>query len=224
MSMMRIRKVSAALLLAPVLMFAGATLPSAAMADPPAHGPMAQHDPAKMREHMQQHIQRHLDHLAARLEIRASQQQAWNAFASTVRGMVPEKPLERPSPDADAATRARMMADRVAEHARKLAQLADATAKLEQALDAPQKQVLDEVAREFGEHLRMRGMHRMHGEHGPGMHGGMHDGDHCEGTMHEGHPHHGDGHDMHGDSMHGQDRGEAGLHGDGEEEAEAGAY
>src|SRR5882757_216083 len=37
------------------------------------------HEP--MQEHMQQGMQKHLDQLAARLEIRASQQEAWNAFS-----------------------------------------------------------------------------------------------------------------------------------------------
>ena len=85
-----------------------------------------------MHEHMQQMMDRHLDHLAARLEIRASQQEAWKGFAGAVRGMVPAAPPESPGKDLDAATRARQAADRAADRAKRLAQLADATAKLQQ--------------------------------------------------------------------------------------------
>jgi hypothetical protein len=158
---------------------------------------LAQHerdsaDPPKaerMHQHLQQSMDRHLDHLAARLEIRASQQEAWKAFSTAVRAMVPATPQEPPAKDLGAAARARLAADRAGDRAKRLGQLADATAKLEQTLDPPQKEVLNEVAREFG--------HRMHGHgDGPwGMHG-MHP-DHCDGPMHEGH---GPGH--HGDGMH----------------------
>jgi hypothetical protein len=135
---------------------------------------------ARMHEHMQQMMDRHLDHLAARLEIRASQQDAWKAFAGAVRGMVPAAPPEAPAHDLDAAARARQAADRAADRAKHLAQLADATAKLQQVLDPPQKEVLNEVAREFGHHMHERfghheGMHGEHEEHGPMHHDGMHD-------------------------------------------------
>jgi LTXXQ motif family protein len=146
-----------------------------------------QHDRAdpphaeRMHEHMQQMMDRHLDHLSARLEIRASQQEAWKAFAGAVRGMVPATPTERPARDLDAAARARQAADRAADRAKRLAQLADATAKLQAALDPPQKEILNEVAREFGHHMREH--------HG---HWGMHE--HGDGPMHEEH--------QHGEGMH----------------------
>ena len=134
---------------------------------------------ARMHEHMQMMMDRHLDHLAARLEIRASQQEAWKGFANAARGMVPAKPPEEPTREMDAATRARQAADRAADRAKHLAQLADATAKLQQVLDPPQKEVLNEVAREFGHHMRERfheHMHDgMHEEHGSMHHEGMHD-------------------------------------------------
>jgi TATA-binding protein-associated factor Taf7 len=138
---------------------------------------------ASMHEHMQEGMQKHLDHLAARLEIRASQQEAWNTFATAVRGLAPATLPERPADDLDAAARARLAADRAAEHSRKLAVLADATAKLQQGLDAPQKQVLNEVARNLGHHWRAHA----------GMHGDMHS-EHCHESMHEGHGH---GHEDH---------------------------
>jgi hypothetical protein len=166
-----------------------AALPLVSMAQQerdPADPPHA----ARMHEYMKQGMDRHLDRLAARLEIRASQQDAWKAFASAVRGMVPATPPEQPGKDVDAAARARQAADRAADRAKRLAQLADATAKLQQTLDPPQKEVLNEVARDFG--------HHMHGHGGGfwGMHGHMHD-DHCDGPMHEehGHGHHGEMHD-----------------------------
>lgn len=190
-----------ALLAAPLLALGLSALPAGAMADPPdegmpAHGmsgPGGMHGPdaARMHEAMQQRVQRHLDRLSSRLEIRASQEPAWNGFAAAVRAMLPAGPPQRPAADMDAATRARRMADRLAERARKFEQLADATAKLEQALDAPQKQVLDEVARDFGERMHMRREHWMHGMHGD-HEGPMMDGDHW---------HHGDD-DMHGGGMH----------------------
>jgi protein CpxP len=141
---------------------------------------------ARAHEYMQQNMQKHLDHLAARLEVRASQQEAWTAFAGAVRAMVPATPSEPPAQDLDAAARARHAADRAADRAKRLAQLADATSKLQQALDPAQKQVLNEVARDLGN--RWRGRHGMHGDGHP---------EHCEGPMHEGHGHEG-GHG-HGD-------------------------
>ncbi|HWY72134.1 MAG TPA: Spy/CpxP family protein refolding chaperone [Burkholderiaceae bacterium] len=150
----------------------------ASAADPPSDPPHA----ARVHEYMQQNMQRHLDHLAARLEIRASQQEAWNAFAGAVRAMVPATPPEPPAQDLDAAARARRAADRAADRAKRLGQLADATSKLQQALDPPQKQVLNEVARDLG--------HRLHGhdDGALGMHRGMHP-EHCDGPKHEGHGH-----------------------------------
>ena len=168
-----------------------ASLPLASMAQQERDPPDAPHA-ARMHEYMQQNMQRHLDRLASRLEIRASQQEAWNGFAQAVRGLMPAKPPEAPARDLDAATRARQAADRTADRAKRLGQLADATAKLQQVLDPPQKEVLNEVAREFAHRHLHHGMHD--GMEG-GMHGGMHgDGD---GPMHEGHGMHRDG--MHDD-------------------------
>jgi hypothetical protein len=147
--------------------------PRARAADPPSDPPHS----ARMHEYMQQSMQKHLDHLAARLEIRASQQEAWTSFTVAVRAMVPATPPTPPPQDLDAAARARRAADRAADRAKRLAQLADATSKLQQGLDPSQKQVLNEVARDLGK--------RWHGHHG------MHEGtrpEHCDGP-HEGHGH-----------------------------------
>jgi hypothetical protein len=157
-----------------------AALPLASMAQHEAEPADPPHQ-ARMHEYMQQNLQKHLDHLASRLEIRASQQEAWKAFTAAVRGMVPDKSPERPADNVDAASRARLAADRAAERAKRLAQLADATGKLQQALDAPQKDVLNEVARHFGSRLMAHG--GMFGRHG-----GMHE-EHCD--EHDGHHSHG---------------------------------
>ena len=148
----------------------------ASAADAPSDRPHAAH----AHEYMQQSMDKHLDHLAARLEIRASQQEAWKAFASAVRAMVPATPPEPAAKDLDAAARARLAAERMADRAKRLALVADATAKLQQVLDPPQKEVLNEAARRFG--------HHMHG-HGDGPRGPHGDRDHCDGPKHEGHCH-----------------------------------
>ena len=175
-----------AAMLASLLLAALPLVSTAQQERAPADPPQSE----RMHEYMQQGTERHLDHLAARLEIRASQQEAWKAFASAVRGLVPATPPEPPAKDLDAAARARRAADRAADRAKRLAQLADATAKLQQTLDPPQKEVLNEVAREFGHHMHG------HGDGPWGMHGRMHP-DHCDGPMREGH---GPGH--HGEGMH----------------------
>lgn len=146
-----------------------------------------------MHERMQERMQEHLDHLAARLEIRASQQEAWNTYSSAVKGLAPAQPPQKPAQDLDAAARARLAADRTAEMARKLSTLADATARLQQALDNSQKQILNEVSREFGHRMHGHGMGHEHGME-PGMDGGPmmgmhgHDGpQHCGGVHEHGH-------------------------------------
>jgi hypothetical protein len=188
------------------LLITASPLRATAQEHPSGKGPDAMEKMHEhMHEHMQERMQEHLDHLAARLEIRASQQEAWNAFAGAVKGLAPAQPPQKPAHDLDAAARARLAADRAAEMARKLSTLADATGRLQQALDAPQKQVLNEVSREFAHRMHGRGMGHEHGMgEGPmmGMHG--HDGpEHCEGMHERGHgmmehEGHGPEHDGHG--------------------------
>jgi len=157
-----------------------AALPLAAMAQQQRETEDPPHA-EQMHKYMQERMEKHLDRLAARLEIRASQQEAWKAFASAVRATVPAAPPAPPPKDLDAAALARRGADRAADRAKHLEQLADATAKLQQALDPPQREVLNQAARHFA--------HRMHEM---GAHGGM---GHCDGH----HEHEGHGH---GDGMH----------------------
>lgn len=92
---------------------------------------------------------RYLDREAAMLEIKASQQSAWDAYAAAklelMTGFDSAKPLP---PDADAAAIARRNADRAADLAQRLGKLADTTEKLRAALTDDQRKVLDRMARE----------------------------------------------------------------------------
>jgi hypothetical protein len=124
----------------------------------PHAGAMTEADRAKMRERMQTGMKQRLDRMAARLEIKASQQDAWSAYRAA-RESIFDQPPQRPAPGADAATIARFRADMAKRMADHLAVMADATAKLQDALDPNQRKVLDEMSR--------RGGHRGRGGFGP---------------------------------------------------------
>jgi hypothetical protein len=109
-------------------------------------------DATARQDKMREHLQARLDHMAKRLNIETAQQGAWNAYVQTARGMIGPRP-QRPAADADAATVVRFRAQLAAAHAQKLAQLADATATLQQALRPEQRRVLDEMVR-HPEHRR----------------------------------------------------------------------
>ena len=106
-------------------------------------------------------IHERLERAANRLEIKASQQGAWQAFAQSVEAFG-APPAPRPGRDADATAIARYRADRAADAARKLAQVADATAKLESVLNDDQRKVFDEMAQRLSQGRRH---HREGGEH-----------------------------------------------------------
>jgi len=126
---------------------------------------------AERTERMQARMSQRLDRLAARLEIKASQQEAWSAYRGTLQSMFQNRP-QRPATDADAATLLRFRADAAQRRAQHLARLADATAKLQQALDPNQRKVLDEIARSQGGRGKFRGghapYHRGGEQRGPG--------------------------------------------------------
>jgi hypothetical protein len=192
-------------------------LVSSAAAEPPAPPAApadlraALHD--DMGQRWAQHVQAHLDKLAERLEIKASQEPAWQKFSAafrdtlrlhTMMGHPPADEAGRAAPEADAAMLARQQAERARDHAQKLAQLAEATAALQQVLNPEQRQVLNEAARHFArEHGGHGGMGPMDGA---GHHSGM--GDHCErggeyGDHEHGHgEHHGDPHGSRMDPPH----------------------
>ena|ERR1051325_3779716 len=107
---------------------------------------------AGRQDKIRAHVQARLERMAKRLNIDASQQDAWNRYAQTVQGMIGTG-LQRPAKDADAATVVRFRAQAAEDHARKLAQLADATATLQQALNPDQRKILDDLVR-HGDHRR----------------------------------------------------------------------
>lgn len=129
----------------------------AADAGRPSTPPASATLPADMAQRHQAMVQRRLDDAAARLEIKASQQAAWQAYAATVKDLAESEGMPpRPDADADAATIARQRAERASAFARKLGAIADATAKLQGALTAEQKSVLTELTRNAG--MRNAGM------------------------------------------------------------------
>src|SRR5690606_27250849 len=103
----------------------------------------------QMRERMQARMNQHLDRLAGRLEIKASQQEAWEAYRKARTSIFENRP-ERPARDADATTLTRFRADVAQRRAQYLSTMAEATARLQQALEPQQRQVLDEIARSAG--------------------------------------------------------------------------
>lgn len=118
----------------------------------PEAGPMQQNR-AQMRKEM---VQRHLDRIASRLEIKASQQSAWQAYADAMQAAC-TMDMTPPAPDADAAAIARQRAEHVTTLGRKLSAVADATARLQGVLSADQKSVFNQVTREMGWHHGMGG-------------------------------------------------------------------
>ncbi len=145
-------------------LLAAATGAMAQTAAPPAPD-------ASIQARRQQMMQARLDRLGQRLEVRASQEDAWQKYSQALRSFAaPPAPI--PGPNADAATLMRFRADRASARAQRMTQLADATAKLEQALDPNQRLVLDEATRRAGRAAwahRLRWMHpgAMHRDDGP---------------------------------------------------------
>ena len=119
-----------------------------------------------------------LDQSAQRLELKASQQNAWQAYAATVQALG-SGPDNEPGKTADAATIARFHADRAGEFAGKLKKIAGATAKLQSVLTADQRKTFDQIVRLAGLH---EGSLHEHEEMMPGREGMMGDGDreHCQ--------------------------------------------
>ena len=109
-------------------------------------------------------MQMRLKRMADRLEIKASQQSAWQEYVTAAKA-ASEGRRSAPPTGADAASVVRARAAHATEFAAKLTKLADATAQLEQVLTPAQRQTLDQMS-EPGRH---------HGDHcGPGP-GGDHD-------------------------------------------------
>ena len=160
--------------LATTLVAAGLALAAAVpAAASPGYGPgpgMREMTP-EMQQRMQSRMQARLDKMAQRLEIKASQQDAWQAYVKVHKEMF-DGGMQPAPKDADAATIARHRADMAAKMAQKLAIHADATAKLQSALTPEQAKTLADMTRQpmGGRH----GMHGGRGEQGPrGQMGGM---------------------------------------------------
>ncbi|MCC7079105.1 MAG: Spy/CpxP family protein refolding chaperone [Burkholderiales bacterium] len=130
---------------------------------------MTDADRAQMRERMQAHMSQRLDRLAARLEIKASQQDAWEAYRKARSSMF-DNPARPPARDADAATWARFRADMAQRRAQHLTAMAEATASLQAALAPQQRKVLDEISRQSGPRGR-QGAQRHDGTRGGEHHG-----------------------------------------------------
>ena len=104
-------------------------------------------------------VQARLGRMAERLAITPSQQTVWDAYAKTVEDMIPAERAKPPA-EADAAALLRFRSERAAVHAQKLAQLAEATAALQQVLSPEQQQTLNEMMRRAGKHGGHRGYRR----------------------------------------------------------------
>ena len=158
------------------LFAAGLALAAAApVSASPGKGPGMREMTPEMQERMQSRMQARLDKMAERLEIKASQQDAWQAYAKVHKDMFDARPTP-PAKDADAATLARHRADMAAKMATKLATLADATAKLQGALTPEQAKTLADMTRQpMGGRHGGKGGRGEHGRHGQmsGMDGGM---------------------------------------------------
>jgi hypothetical protein len=101
---------------------------------------------------------KHLDKEASMLEIKASQEAAWDAYAAAKLDLMNSfgsMMKEGHHDDGDAATMARKHAEHATQIAQKLTALADATEKLQAALSEDQRKVLNRIAHHhhgFGEH------------------------------------------------------------------------
>jgi hypothetical protein len=120
-----------------------------------------QYDREYSSQERQQCVRKHLDREAMMLEIKASQQSQWDAYAAARLDLTNFAGAERAeSGDSDAAALVRKRADRTMAFAQKLATLADATEKLQAVLNQDQRHVLDRIAR-----FRQNG-HRWRDRHG----------------------------------------------------------
>ncbi len=95
-------------------------------------------------EKMHDYLQTRLNRLAERLEIKSSQQAAWDEYSSAVSAMT-EQNVAQPADAADAAAIARYRADRAAELSGKMSKIADATSNLQSVLTEEQRKTFNTV-------------------------------------------------------------------------------
>ncbi len=155
--------------------------------DPLSHQRMHQMHHAQLNpEMMSENIKFKLNKLSERLEIKASQQAAWDGFAKSFEKLA-ERKAKKTDDAADAATIARQGADNAADFAKKLAEIAKATATLQSALSEDQRKIFNQAA------------HRLHDrQHEPMDNGMMEQGKHCD--MEMGHEPPGSEHQGHGEN------------------------
>ncbi len=96
--------------------------------------------PAKER------IAARMDRMASRLEIKPSQQKAWDEYAKSVESFAENRP-KMPGENANAVEIAKFRERMAKEASEKFSRIAAATEKLRDALDANQREVLDRMAR-----------------------------------------------------------------------------
>ena len=135
---------------------------------------------AEMEKHRQEFFRHMSDRVADRLEIKPSQQAAFQAYTAALQTAL-TPPAKHPEFKSDAAGIARMNADMAAEHAKRLAAIADATAKFQEVLTPDQRKTFDQMAAAFMHH---HGMHHGFGGHD---HGWGRDGEHEDGHRGWGH-------------------------------------
>jgi hypothetical protein len=122
--------------------------------------------------YFQHHLKDKLDKLSERLEIKASQQSAWEEYAKSVE-ILAEHSEKKPAEDADATAISRYRAERAAEFAKKLTRIADATSKLQAVLTEDQKKIFNQISR-HSHHKKCHGWEKHggpdrewpHGAHG----------------------------------------------------------
>ena len=153
--------------------------------DPAPAKPGAEEHHRAMEAHRAEMMQHHLDAAAERLELKASQVPAWQQFGAAFTALHQPPAMahghEHEAFDKrDAAAWAKLASEHAADRAKKLATLADATAKLQATMTDNQRALFTQMAREhlMHHHRPHPGMPGRHtpwhpggDEHGPGMHG-----------------------------------------------------
>lgn len=99
-------------------------------------------------EERTQWVKKHLDREASMLEIKASQESAWEAYAAATLDLVSAGGEQKPLPaNLDAAAMMRLHAEHASAFAQRLSALADATSRLQATLNDDQRKVLDRLVR-----------------------------------------------------------------------------
>ena len=124
------------------------------------------------QKHEQMHTEMMLNSIANRLEIKASQQNQWGEFVvafkalHSMHNMQNSLPMDKPEMDKsklpnqmDAATLAKLMAEKMTDHAAKMTVLANKTEQLQKVLTPEQQTTLNQLAIQAWSHR-----HHMRGE------------------------------------------------------------